>query len=290
MKLIPNVCLLPPTYRGDRHNHSDSNDPCLAENDIRCPDDKNCESCKKVFKAIHQARSSKLRVINSDIDGKGVALKKEPVPKGTILIHFKGKVVKAPTNASIVINRQHVHPTNLTKWVNHSCDPNCEFYRWTDEADKEHVSVKALRDISVGEEITANYSTAAYNSDNDGWSPDPDVCNCGEIGCLKTMKIEEVKWLFKKWGGSTRAASAYHNSVRRLSRDYTFHFIENRSDGRRILVSPVRFCEMGNTVYFRLSPSSGWQKLFSISSDGKGVPHFSTAPAERSNSNKRRKK
>ncbi len=45
-----------------------------------------------------------------------------------------------------------LHGGNSSRWINHSCDPNCE----ADE-DNERVFIKALRNIKAGEELNYDY-------------------------------------------------------------------------------------------------------------------------------------
>ncbi len=67
-------------------------------------------------------------------------------------------------------------------FINHSCDPNCE----TDE-EKGRVWIRAIRDISPGEELVYDYNL--YDGDED-----PASCNCGAAQCRKTMySLDEIK-------------------------------------------------------------------------------------------------
>ncbi len=43
---------------------------------------------------------------------------------------------------------------NAARWINHSCDPNCE----TEETDDGRVFIQAMRDIRAGEELNYDYS------------------------------------------------------------------------------------------------------------------------------------
>jgi hypothetical protein len=45
-----------------------------------------------------------------------------------------------------------LHGGNSSRWINHSCDPNCE----ADE-ENERVFIKALRNIKAGEELNYDY-------------------------------------------------------------------------------------------------------------------------------------
>lgn len=60
-------------------------------------------------------------------------------------------------------------------FLNHSCDPNCE----TTEIN-ERIWIRAIRDISAGEELTYDY--CLYDGDED-----EAACNCGAANCRKTM-------------------------------------------------------------------------------------------------------
>jgi SET domain-containing protein len=42
---------------------------------------------------------------------------------------------------------------NAARWINHSCDPNCE----TEETDDGRIFIEALRDIRAGEELFYDY-------------------------------------------------------------------------------------------------------------------------------------
>ncbi|MGA7106656.1 MAG: SET domain-containing protein-lysine N-methyltransferase [Terracidiphilus sp.] len=67
----------------------------------------------------------------------------------------------------------------MAMFINHSCDPNCETHERNGR-----VWIKAIRDISPGEEITYDY--CLYDGDED-----EAVCNCGAATCRGTMYSEE---------------------------------------------------------------------------------------------------
>lgn len=70
------------------------------------------------------------------------------------------------------------HDACLVKYVNHSCDPNCE----SDVVDG-RVFYTALRDIAPGEELTVDYALEVDEGDDD-----PYECHCGASNCRGTMK------------------------------------------------------------------------------------------------------
>ncbi|XP_063975410.1 histone-lysine N-methyltransferase NSD2 isoform X2 [Diachasmimorpha longicaudata] len=88
---------------------------------------------------------------------------------------------------------------NLSRFMNHSCQPNCETQKWTVNGDT-RIGLFALKDIEKGEELTFNYNLAT-----EGETKKPCLCgasNCsGYIG-LKAQKpqsspVEQVAQEFK---------------------------------------------------------------------------------------------
>jgi SET domain-containing protein len=80
-------------------------------------------------------------------------------------------------DGSVVIDGQ-----GTAKYINHSCDPNCESVEVGGR-----IWIKSIRNIASGEEITYDY--CLYDGD-DGDA----LCNCGAAKCRGTMySKEEVK-------------------------------------------------------------------------------------------------
>ena len=71
---------------------------------------------------------------------------------------------------------------NDARFINHSCDPNCE----VDEI-KDRVWIFAIRDIAAGEELLWDYNL--YDDD------DPAPCYCGSPKCRGTMYSKD--WMAK---------------------------------------------------------------------------------------------
>lgn len=72
---------------------------------------------------------------------------------------------------------------NASRWINHSCDPNCDTYE-----EDERIFVRAARDIRPGEELTYDYAieageplTAAVKK---RWP-----CWCGVKNCRGTVLV-----------------------------------------------------------------------------------------------------
>lgn len=68
---------------------------------------------------------------------------------------------------------------NTAKWINHSCDPNCET-----ENDDDEIWIVALRDIKKGEELSYNYGYEFENYDEH-------LCRCGTPNCVGYIIKEE---------------------------------------------------------------------------------------------------
>ena len=82
----------------------------------------------------------------------------------------------------------HLEPIAPFRFVNHSCEPNCEFdyLECTDQmgADlRKRVFLFALRDIKVGEELTIDYNWSAANAI---------PCRCQAPSCRGWVVSEEL--------------------------------------------------------------------------------------------------
>lgn len=70
---------------------------------------------------------------------------------------------------------------NVSRFINHSCDPNCEAVD-----DEGRIFLEALRDIPVGEELVYDYRLTWESSET---PEDLKVyqCRCGSASCRGTM-------------------------------------------------------------------------------------------------------
>jgi uncharacterized protein len=142
----------------------------------------------------------RLVVRRSPIHGRGVfALRR--IPKGTRIIEYEGEriddaqaLVRYPElmdaeNHTFVfevapdLNIDGGSGGNSSRFINHSCDPNCETL---DEDCR--IFVEAIRDIAPGEELTYDYNIDA------GEPITPAVkrrwpCRCGGANCRGTVLV-----------------------------------------------------------------------------------------------------
>lgn len=111
----------------------------------------------------------RIQTRRSAVHGNGVFAVQDLV-EGETLIEYKGEIItwkealrRHPHDPSqpnhtfyFHIDDKHVIDAsvngNAARWINHSCEPNCE----ADETDG-RVFVKALRDIAAGEELSYDY-------------------------------------------------------------------------------------------------------------------------------------
>jgi len=132
------------------------------------------------------------------VHGKGVfAL--QPIRAGENVIEYIGEVItwkealrrhphdpEQPNHTFYFhIDEKHVIDANVggnaARWINHSCDPNCE----SDEEDG-RIFIKALRKLKAGEELFYDYGLTI----DERYTPKVKKeyeCRCGARSCRKTM-------------------------------------------------------------------------------------------------------
>ena len=74
-------------------------------------------------------------------------------------------------------------PWNTAKWINHSCNPNCET-----EDDNGKMWIMATRDINSGEELTYDYG---FDFDPETFKDNP--CLCGSKECIGYI-VKKEHW------------------------------------------------------------------------------------------------
>jgi uncharacterized protein len=133
-------------------------------------------------------------VRRSSIHGKGVFATTH-IPAGTRLIEYKGERISDEDSEYLYTETTHTflfmlennevidgsRNGNNARWINHSCEPNCE----ANEEDG-HVFIDALSNLEAGDEITIDYNlylearyTAALKRQY--------ACGCGTEQCRGTL-------------------------------------------------------------------------------------------------------
>ncbi len=143
-------------------------------------------------------------VKESEIHNKGVFAACD-ISKGTKIIEYVGEIISKkegddradeqveqnkqnPDNGAVYIfelDDEHDIDGNVeyntAKWINHSCDPNCEI-----DITNGHIWIISKRDIKRGEELTYNYG---YDFDEE----ENHVCKCGAANCVGFI-VHEDSW------------------------------------------------------------------------------------------------
>jgi SET domain-containing protein len=149
-------------------------------------------------KAGKEPANKWLIVRRSKVHGNGCFARRF-IPKGTRIIEYLGERIShkeadrryegADVNDNhtflFIADRRTVidasHQGNAARWINHSCDGNCE-----SEIEKSRVFIDATRDIEKGEELGYDYQIG--RDKNDPLNVDEIyACRCGSPECRGTM-------------------------------------------------------------------------------------------------------
>ncbi len=162
---------------------------------------------KTTAKAATRAKSKSEKlyeVRNSPIHGRGV-FAIDAIPKGARIIEYKGKRVKW-TWASDAYPDVEGEPThtflfeidddwvidanqkgNAARWINHSCNPNCEA---VDEEGR--IFIEAIRSIRPGQELGYDYNITSEDrltpAEKKRWP-----CYCGSSKCRGTLLVPKKR-------------------------------------------------------------------------------------------------
>ena len=138
-------------------------------------------------------RAVQIEVRESGVHGRGVYAA-QFIPKDTRIIEYTGQRVSweaAPDNPDDphtfnfgLENGEVINPEvggNDARWINHSCDPNCEA---VEEDDR--IFIYALRDIRPGEELLYDYHMELDEPITES-ARKKFGCQCGASNCRGTM-------------------------------------------------------------------------------------------------------
>jgi uncharacterized protein len=138
-------------------------------------------------------RGVQIEVRDSSVHGRGVYAM-QFIPEGTRIIEYTGQRVSweaAPNDEDDphtfnfgLDNGAVINPEiggNDARWINHSCDPNCE----ANEED-DRIFIDAMRDIQPGEELFYDYGLEIDEPITEE-SKKKYACHCGSSKCRGTM-------------------------------------------------------------------------------------------------------
>ena len=93
----------------------------------------------------------------------------DPIERGRCIVEYAGRVISRAEEYTsnskflFVVNRRKTidgwEKTNIARYINHSCQPNCEIEIW-----RGRVYVVAKRAIKPGEELFYDYDTEYFNA------------------------------------------------------------------------------------------------------------------------------
>ncbi len=149
-------------------------------------------------KQLPRLSRGKTEVRDSPVHGKGVFAKK-PIAEGEWLLEYKGELITSkeadrrmpedPEDPShtffFSLDHRYVIDANVhgnaTRFVNHSCDGNCET-----EVVGRQVFIRAIRAIARGEELAYDYHLQ-WDGRHTAAVKRRFACRCGAKACRGTM-------------------------------------------------------------------------------------------------------
>ncbi|XP_041429947.1 histone-lysine N-methyltransferase ASH1L, partial [Xenopus laevis] len=147
-------------------------------------------------------------------EGKGWGIRtKEPLKASQFIIEYLGEVVSETEFRNRTIEQYHNHSDhyclsldsgmvidsyrmgNEARFINHSCDPNCEMQKWSVNG-VYRIGLYALKDMPAGTELTYDYNFHSFNTEKQ------QVCKCGVEKCRGIIggKSQRVNGLPNKAG------------------------------------------------------------------------------------------
>ena len=146
----------------------------------------------------------RIQVRRSGVHGKGVfALK--PIARGERIIEYKGEIISWPE-----AQKRHPHDPdqpnhtfyfslddgthvidggrggNASRWINHSCEPNCAADEIDSGPGRGRVFIKAKRKLKAGEELFYDYGLIIDQRHTAKLKKEY-ACHCGSKRCRGTM-------------------------------------------------------------------------------------------------------
>ena len=144
-----------------------------------------------------QKTSADSVIIAESAHGRGLFAAQD-FPAGELIGWMEGQTITDESYSSDYCvdlgNDRGLEPEPPFRYLNHSCDPNCELYLVeTDERGNPlsipRVSVETIRSLSLGEELTIDY----------GWPAERAIpCGCGADECRGWVVAEEELHMLPK--------------------------------------------------------------------------------------------
>ncbi|XP_039107396.1 histone-lysine N-methyltransferase ASH1L isoform X1 [Hyaena hyaena] len=164
---------------------------------------------------------------------------KEPLTAGQFIIEYLGEVVSEQEFRNRMIEQYHNHSDhyclnldsgmvidsyrmgNEARFINHSCDPNCEMQKWSVNG-VYRIGLYALKDMPAGTELTYDYNFHSFNVEKQ------QLCKCGFEKCRGIIggKSQRVNGLAGSRGG--QPAATHRKSGRSKEKRKSKHKLKKR--------------------------------------------------------------
>lgn len=132
------------------------------------------------------------------------------IPKETFIIQYIGEVLSLNSETGKkrlqeyskstctymmrLSSKEVIDPTykgNMARFINHSCDPNCETRKWNVKGEIE-VGIISIKDIQEGEELTFDYKFDVYQTPFTR-------CLCGTSKCKGYLGLVPLEYTLEEW-------------------------------------------------------------------------------------------
>ncbi|TVU09099.1 hypothetical protein EJB05_42540 [Eragrostis curvula] len=194
-----------------------------------CSSNCKCDS-KCANKSFQRRPLKKTKLIRTEECGFGLVAE-EGIKKGEFVMEYVGEVIDAKmceerlwkmrrkratkfylceVSSNMIIDS--TNKGNMSRFINHSCEPNTEMQKWTIDRET-RVGIFAIRDIKKGEKLTYDSNFVQFGAHQ--------VCHCGASKCKKILgKMKSVKSIVLDNGSS--AISQDQRSQRKRKPHYEF--------------------------------------------------------------------
>ncbi|KAG1676074.1 hypothetical protein FOA52_014939 [Chlamydomonas sp. UWO 241] len=188
------ICQCKPVWRGGDGCGPDCINRLLCIECVEgfCPCEEHCTN--QVFSTRKYAR---IEVKRAGAKGFGL-FATEPIKAGSFIIEYVGEVLEEEEYLRrkefyFEVGQRHYYFMNIgngevidaaregnnARFINHSCDPNCETQKWLVRGELA-IGLFTLKDVAIGEELTFDYNFERYGDK-------PMRCYCGTKACRKTI-------------------------------------------------------------------------------------------------------
>ncbi|XP_031747240.1 histone-lysine N-methyltransferase ASH1L isoform X2 [Xenopus tropicalis] len=221
-------------------------------------------------------------------EGKGWGIRtKEPLKASQFIIEYLGEVVSETEFRNRTIEQYHNHSDhyclsldsgmvidsyrmgNEARFINHSCDPNCEMQKWSVNG-VYRIGLYALKDMPAGTELTYDYNFHSFNTEKQ------QVCKCGVEKCRGIIggKSQRVNGLANKGGHLVPSQRRLGRSKEKRKSKHRLkkrkgHFPEDRSDaigtpsrlGPQLHMKPMSNRERNFVLKHHVFLVRNWEKI-----------------------------